>query len=179
MTLSLQLPTRGIWLTSELTKWSEQNAAITGRLWLSLSIYIYVWYIEHWFSFMQGKANNTLFCILYISYSKGSKQKEYWFGLVLWSINHCRLFNAKSCLYIYIKYIWFVNILLIILFIYLLMLNYSNTLPLFIKLKKLIQIFLVYKSSKPNQERRDIFCGNTLPLFIKLKKLIQMSKFCV
>ena len=30
-----------------------------------------------------------------------------WFGLVLWHINHCRLFNAKSSLYIYIKYIGF------------------------------------------------------------------------
>ena len=30
-----------------------------------------------------------------------------WFGLVLWHINHCRLFNAISSLYIYIKYIWF------------------------------------------------------------------------
>ena len=30
-----------------------------------------------------------------------------WFGLVLWHINHCRLFNAKSFLYMYIKYIWF------------------------------------------------------------------------
>ena len=30
-----------------------------------------------------------------------------WLGLVLWHINHCRLFNAKSSLYIYIKYIWF------------------------------------------------------------------------
>ena len=32
-----------------------------------------------------------------------------WFGWVwfLWHINHCRLFNAKSSLYIYIKYmIW-------------------------------------------------------------------------
>ena len=29
------------------------------------------------------------------------------FGWVLWHINHCRLFNAKSSLYIYIKYIWF------------------------------------------------------------------------
>ena len=29
------------------------------------------------------------------------------FGLVLWHINHCRLFNAKSSLYIYVKYIWF------------------------------------------------------------------------
>ena len=28
-----------------------------------------------------------------------------WFGLVLWHINHCRLFNAKSYLYIHIKYI--------------------------------------------------------------------------
>ncbi len=26
-------------------------------------------------------------------------------GLVLWYINHCRLFNAKSSLFIYIKYI--------------------------------------------------------------------------
>ena len=31
----------------------------------------------------------------------------FWLGLVLWHINHCRLFNAKSSLYIYIKYIWF------------------------------------------------------------------------
>ena len=30
-----------------------------------------------------------------------------WFGQVLWYINHCRLFNAKSSLYIYIKYIQF------------------------------------------------------------------------
>ena len=28
-------------------------------------------------------------------------------GWVLWHINHCRLFNAKSSLYIYIKYIYF------------------------------------------------------------------------
>ena len=30
-----------------------------------------------------------------------------WLGWVLWHINHCRLFNAKSSFYIYIKYIWF------------------------------------------------------------------------
>ena len=30
-----------------------------------------------------------------------------WFGWVLWHINRCRLFNAKSSLYIYIKYIGF------------------------------------------------------------------------
>ena len=28
-------------------------------------------------------------------------------GWILWHINHYRLFNAKSSLYIYIKYIWF------------------------------------------------------------------------
>ena len=33
-----------------------------------------------------------------------------WFGWVLWHIDNWRLFNAKSSLYIYIKYIWFVNI---------------------------------------------------------------------
>ena len=31
-----------------------------------------------------------------------------WFGWVLWHINH-GLFNTKSCLYIYIEYILFVN----------------------------------------------------------------------
>ena len=30
-----------------------------------------------------------------------------WFGWVLWDINHCRLFNAKSFLYKSIEYIWF------------------------------------------------------------------------
>ena len=31
----------------------------------------------------------------------------------LWHIFSCRLFNAKSCLYFYIRHIWFANILLI------------------------------------------------------------------
>ena len=31
-------------------------------------------------------------------------------GLVLWHINHYRLFNAKSGLFKYIRYIWFVII---------------------------------------------------------------------
>ena len=30
-----------------------------------------------------------------------------WFGWALWYINHCRLFNAKSSFYVYIKYTWF------------------------------------------------------------------------
>ena len=32
-----------------------------------------------------------------------------WFGWVLWYINHCGLFKAKSFFYICIKYVWFVN----------------------------------------------------------------------
>ena len=35
---------------------------------------------------------NDLFCFVF---------------LVLWHINYCRLFNAKSSLYLYMKYIWF------------------------------------------------------------------------
>ena len=38
-----------------------------------------------------------------------------WFGLVLGHINHCRLFNAKFSIYIYIKFVYkvFSHILLI------------------------------------------------------------------
>ena len=32
-----------------------------------------------------------------------------WLGLILWHINHCRLFNAKYRSYMSIRYIWFVN----------------------------------------------------------------------
>ena len=32
-----------------------------------------------------------------------------WFGLVLWHINNCVLFNAKSGLFTYNRYIWLVN----------------------------------------------------------------------
>ena len=33
-----------------------------------------------------------------------------WFGLFLWYINECRLFNAKFSLYIYINLVWFCGI---------------------------------------------------------------------
>ena len=36
--------------------------------------------------------------------------EKFGFGLVLGHINHCRLFNAKSGLFMYIRYIRFVNI---------------------------------------------------------------------
>ena len=34
-----------------------------------------------------------------------------WFGLVLWHNNHCRLFNAKPFIYIYIEYMILKHIL--------------------------------------------------------------------
>ena len=36
-----------------------------------------------------------------------NKRYMIWFGWVLWFMNHCRLFNAKSSLYKYNKYIRF------------------------------------------------------------------------
>ena len=51
----------------------------------------------------------VFFCILLLLLLqlKSVFQIKFWFGMILWYINHCRLFNAKSFLYIYIKYIWF------------------------------------------------------------------------
>ena len=47
-------------------------------------------------------------CFIYNYESKVLKLYQLdWFGLILWHINPCRLFNTKSSLYIYIKYIWF------------------------------------------------------------------------
>ena len=34
----------------------------------------------------------------------------FWFSWILWHRNLCRLFNAKSCLHICIKYIWYVDL---------------------------------------------------------------------
>ena len=31
------------------------------------------------------------------------------FRLYLWHINHCGLFSARICLYVYIRYMWFVT----------------------------------------------------------------------
>ena len=37
--------------------------------------------------------------------SEKTKERDILIGWVLWNINHCRLFNAKSCLYNYIRYV--------------------------------------------------------------------------
>ena len=41
--------------------------------------------------------------IHYLYFLSVAFQIDAWFGLVLWHINHCRLFNAKSGLLIYIR----------------------------------------------------------------------------
>ena len=43
----------------------------------------------------------------YIEMPNRRRRYLYWFdsGLVLWHINPCRLFNAKSSLYVYFEYI--------------------------------------------------------------------------
>ena len=70
-----------------------------------LNIYDLVWFGLVWFYGI-----STIIC-----YSRPNPLYTYildiydlvWFGWLLWHINHCRLFNAKSSLYIYIKYVWF------------------------------------------------------------------------
>ena len=60
-----------------------------------------VWGIQWDTNLLEMDCESSLYKFLYI------KNGYSWFGWVLWHINHCRLFNAKSSLYIYIKYIWF------------------------------------------------------------------------
>ena len=70
------------------------------------SLYIYIKYI--WFGLVWFYGISTI-----VGYLMPNPLYTYilnimiWFGLILWHINHCRLFNARSSWYIYIKYIWF------------------------------------------------------------------------
>ena len=78
---------------------------ISCRLFKAISsLYIYIKYVLIWLGFTSYKllwvikAKSHLF--IYIRYI--------WFGLILWHINHCRLFNAESSLKVCIEYmIWF------------------------------------------------------------------------
>ena len=59
-------------------------------------------FVSYWFGLVSLYGISTLAGYLW------SNQYIYdfvWFDFVLWHINHCWLFNAKSSLYIYIKYI--------------------------------------------------------------------------
>ena len=68
-------------------------------------ILIYSWYwIMFWFFFKERFWKHIL-SLIFFGGGGG-------FGLILWHINHCRLFNAKSFLYIYIKYMISRHILL-------------------------------------------------------------------
>ena len=54
-----------------------------------------------------GYLQPHLLCTHPIWFANEYIKYKIWFGRVLWHINHCRLFDAKSCFYIFIKYIWF------------------------------------------------------------------------
>ena len=71
------------------------------------SLYIYIRYI--WFCLVGFYGISTIVGYLMPNplYTYILDIYDLIFGWVLWHINHCRLFNAKSSLYIYIKYIWF------------------------------------------------------------------------
>ena len=77
------------------------------------SLYIYIRYI--WFGLIRFYGISTIvgylmtnpLCIYVYIYMCVCVCDLVWFGLVLCHINLCRLFNAKSSLYIYIKYMWF------------------------------------------------------------------------
>ena len=65
-----------------------------------LSIYDLVWFWFYGISSFVGYFISKSYFYMYIKYI------WFWFGLVLWHINLCRLFYIKSYFYMYIKYIW-------------------------------------------------------------------------
>ena len=67
------------------------------------SIYIYIKYIG--FVLVGFYGISTILGYLMLNHLYTYIIYMIWFDWVLWHINHCRLFNAKSFLYIYIKYI--------------------------------------------------------------------------
>ena len=89
--------------------WFFLRMSILGsmRFYAKSSVYIYIKYI--WFGLVGFYGISTI-----VGYLMPNSLYTYilniymiWFGWLLWHINHCRLFNAKSSLYIYIKYILF------------------------------------------------------------------------
>ena len=68
-------------------------------------LYIYIKYI--WFGLVKFYGISPLVGYLISNPFYTYILDMIWFGWVLRHINHCRLFNAKSSLYIYIKYTGF------------------------------------------------------------------------
>ena len=85
-----------------------------------------------------------------------------WFGLVLWHINHCRLFSAKSSLYIYIKYmIWFG---LVWFYGISTIVGYSAQNPLYTYISNIYMIckHILYITFR--NRAWDLFCSTTVPI---------------
>ena len=105
-----------------------------------------------------------------------------WFGWFSWHINRCWLFNTKSCFYIYIICIWFVNSF-VDTFLSSLSSSFCKQLNGF-KYFYLTQIFLItinhsfaqfigndaISSSKKFQKKKDQFWRNCKPKKKKKKK---------
>ena len=86
--------------------WFYGISTIVGYLMLN-PLYIYTLNIHDsvWFGFMVYQPLYVIHC--QILFTLIYKIYRIWFGLGLWHIIHCWLFNAKSSFFIYIKYIWF------------------------------------------------------------------------
>ena len=71
------------------------------------SLYMYIKY--RWIGFVgfYGMSTTVGYLMPNPLYTYISNIYMIWFCWFLWHVNHCRLFNAKSSLYIYIEYIWF------------------------------------------------------------------------
>ena len=82
------------------------------------------------------------------------------FGWVLWHINHCRSYSAKSSLYINTLYVWFINHLLIT---FLKSLKFFYVfIYLFIYLLLTIKWFLAFPSNTSNTIFLLIICLHTV-----------------
>ena len=100
-----------IFLIFSLRIWGSQTLSllifpIFFKWWLIMGWYMLRSSVNYWVFFSRLHFINSL----KTPWPKKEKKKKN-VGLVLWHINHCRLFNTKYYLYICIKYIWFVNTL--------------------------------------------------------------------
>ena len=75
------------------------------NMWLLFIIFLSMWVSSDNDSEIFFKTHLNTFCFNFFRFRWAFLIT--WFCKVLWHINHYRLFNTKSSLYTYIKYIWF------------------------------------------------------------------------
>ena len=83
---------------------NQQNSSCTATYLLSQK----VWWARHAVHYLWSKDEHINDVVPWISTDGATSFFNLvWLGWILWHINHCRLFNAKSSLYVYIRHIWF------------------------------------------------------------------------